>query len=159
MDVVELRKKADSGNVAAQSILGVSYLYGLDTSVSYPEALRFLRAASDGGASRAVVNLGRMYAEGYECDPDIAAAIRLYEAVAKVEFFAALELGRIYSNGRGVAADKDAAHKWYLLALQWRDRTSDSETPEDIAWATGVPRTEDIREAEKFVSRSAGNHT
>ncbi|MGC2110128.1 MAG: hypothetical protein WA655_11475 [Candidatus Korobacteraceae bacterium] len=155
MDMLEMRKKAECGSVAAQSILGVSYLYGLDAEANYPEALRLLRAASDGGASRAVVNLARMHAEGIGVRRDVAEAVHLYEAVAKVEFFAALSLGRIYSNGMGVAADQNVARGWYSLALGWKDSASDSAIPEQIAWATGLPREADIQEAETFLSRSA----
>jgi len=151
---LELREKAESGSLVAQSMLGICYLYGIDTAINYLQAFRLLRAASDRGSSRAVVNLARMYAEGCGVPQDSSEAIRLYAAVAKVEFFAALELGRIYSVGVGVSPNLEAATKWYSLAAGWRDRISETEISEQVAWATGVPRAEDIRRAEFFVGQA-----
>jgi TPR repeat protein len=36
MNIQDLRRKAESGNVAAQSILGACYLEGFETDVDYP---------------------------------------------------------------------------------------------------------------------------
>jgi TPR repeat protein len=96
MNIQELRRGADSGSRADQSVLGLCYLYGLDVQVDYKEAFRLLSLA---GTSRAVTNLARMYADGLGISKDMAEAIRLYKAVGKSEFRAQLELGRIYSRG------------------------------------------------------------
>ena len=63
MDIGELRRQADSGSTVAQCILGICYLDGIDAPVDYPEALRLLHAAVEGGASRAMWNLARLHAE------------------------------------------------------------------------------------------------
>ena len=64
MKTVDLRKKAESGDVVAQTVLGTCYLDGADVEVDYKQAFRFLSAAADKGAARAMTNLARMYAEG-----------------------------------------------------------------------------------------------
>ena len=64
MDISELRRKAESGSVVSQAVLGICHLYGREVKVDYTEALRLLSAAADKGSSRAIVNLARMYSEG-----------------------------------------------------------------------------------------------
>src|SRR5262245_10751081 len=113
MNIPELQQKAESGSVVAQSTLGICYLYGREVEFNYQEAFRLLSAAKDKGASRAVVNLAHMYAEGLGVPKDLPTAIRFYEAVANAEVPAQLELGRIYSLGMGVPANPEAALRYY----------------------------------------------
>jgi TPR repeat protein len=69
-----------------------------------------------------------MYAEGLGIPKNLPEAIRLYEAAAKAgEFFAQVDLARLYSKGTGVPADKDAARKWYSAAAAQADRVADCE--------------------------------
>jgi hypothetical protein len=118
----DLRRKADAGGTVAQSIWGACYLDGIDVGMDHHEAFRFLSAAAQQGASRAIVNLARRYAEGLETPRDLAQAIRLYKSVSKVEFLAPIALGRIYSSGQGVAGDAAEALRWYSAAVEWGDR-------------------------------------
>ncbi len=77
MNIQDLRRKAESGSVVAQSILGVCYLDGIDTKVDYTEALRFLSAAAEKGAPRALAGLARMYATGLGVPTSVSEAVRL----------------------------------------------------------------------------------
>ena len=149
-DIPDLRKKADSGNPAAQSILGVCYLHGIDVDVNYSEAFRLLSVAK---TSRAVVNLAWMYAEGLGIPKDMAQAIRLYKTVAKVEFRAQLELGRIYSRGDEVPVDLQEALKWYTVAAA-RDENSCVGDSATAAFA-GSATQQEIREAKDFVAKTS----
>ncbi len=63
MDITDLRQKAESGGVVAQSVLRICYLYGPDVNVDYEKAFQLLSAATEKGASRAIVNLARIYAD------------------------------------------------------------------------------------------------
>ncbi|MGA8442583.1 MAG: hypothetical protein WB762_04360 [Candidatus Sulfotelmatobacter sp.] len=92
IDITALRKEAESGSYVARSILGVSYLDGIDVEVNYHEAFQFLSAAANQGPSRAVVNLARMYAEGWGVRTDVNAAVMLYQSVSKSEFLALIAL-------------------------------------------------------------------
>src|SRR5437899_8433771 len=47
IDVPELRRRAEAGSCAAQSMLGGCYLYGYEVEVDYKEAFRFLSAAAN----------------------------------------------------------------------------------------------------------------
>jgi uncharacterized protein len=139
MDTCELRQKAESGSLAAQTVLGISYLEGIDVEIDYDQALRFLSLAADRGASRAIVNLARMYAAGLGVERDVPRAINLYESVGEAEFLAAIELGRIYSQGQGVPADAKSAMRWYSTAAAWKVRVEEGE---------------EMREAARYVTRA-----
>jgi hypothetical protein len=137
-DIADLCRKADAGSPVAQTVLGICFLDGTDVEVNYQEAFRLLSLAAKQGTSRSVVNLARMYEEGLGVEKDMAEAIRLYQAVDKVEFFAQIALGRIYSRGKSVVADRAEALRYYSLATEWEDRIVDCE---------------EMQEAKEFVAR------
>jgi|SRR5450755_2395896 TPR repeat protein len=83
MDIAEKRRQTDAGSCAAQSILGLSCLYGNEVKVNYQEAFKYLSATANQGGSRATLNLGKMYAKGLGIPRDNPTAIRLLEATAK----------------------------------------------------------------------------
>jgi TPR repeat protein len=132
MDIGELRKKAELGSCVAQSVLGIGYLEGIDVEVNYQKAFRFLSAAANQGASRAVLNLARMYAEGLGVRKDVIEAVRLCESVSNSEFLALIALGRFYSRGTEVPADRGEALRWYSAAVGWEGRVGDCEEIEEI---------------------------
>lgn len=127
MDIAELKRKAAAGSCVAQGTLGVCYLEGIEVEVDYDEAFRLLSAAADQGAPRSIANLADMYAQGLGTPQDIAKAVQLYERVENVEFFAAIALGRTYSNGLGVPVDRDRAFKWYSVAAGFEGRVTDCD--------------------------------
>src|ERR1700678_2101314 len=125
MDITELRQKAKSGSLVAQSMLGVCYLEGIDVEVNYSEAFRLLSEAAVRGASRAVVNLARMYASGLGIPKSPEEAIRLYEIAAKQgEFGAQIALGRIYSHEEGKS---ESALTWYKAAAAQENQVGDCD--------------------------------
>lgn len=141
MDITELTRSAEAGRCAAQTTLGLYYLHGYEAlEVNYKEAFRWLSIAAERGASRAIANLGDMYAQGLGTDRDISKANQLYEQVGKVEFFAALELGRNYSRGTSVPANRDKALEWYSVAAGFETVSFDYES-----------LREELREAKEYV--------
>jgi uncharacterized protein len=141
VNIPDLRQKAESGSVVAQSVLGICYLDGVDVAIDYSEAFRFLSAASDQGAPRAMANLARMHAEGLWTAKNLAEAIRLYEAAGNAgDFFAQIELGRIYSRGAGVPPDLEVALKWYSAAA---------------VQESTVGTCEELQEAKAYVARGS----
>ena len=142
MSIEEMRRKAEAGSCVNQCALGLRYLYADDVEINYKEAFRFLSAAAEQGASRALLNLGYMYARGLGIPKDVPEAIRLFEAVARPSdssdaFIARIELGRIYSVGSGVPIDAQKAFEWYSAA---------------IAVATANNDPEDLHEARAYVA-------
>lgn len=128
MKIFEMRQKAESGNVAAQTALGINYLHGINTEVNYEEAIRFLTRAADKGASRAIYNLARVYYVGMGVPRDLARALDLFEAAARAgELLAQIELGRIYSQGLGVLPDHQLAKKWYSAAASQEGSIGDCD--------------------------------
>jgi uncharacterized protein len=144
MDLEEKRRKAEAGSCAAQSVLGISYLYGYDVAIDYKEAFRFLSAAASQGASRAILNLGLMHAKGLGIPQNVPEAIRLFEAVAMPldssdAFAARIELGRLYSSGLGTLVDDEKALSWYQAAVSLANDREDSE---------------ELREARDYIART-----
>jgi uncharacterized protein len=93
-----------------------------------------------------------MYAEGLGIPKDTAQAIRLYKAVAKVEFRAQIELGRIYSRGDDVPVNLQEALKWYssAAALDENNYGGDHAT----ATLSGSATQQEIREAKDYVANT-----
>lgn len=118
MNLSEVKEKAELGLSPAQTILGCAYLYGeFGLERDYQQAKMWLSLAAEKGVSRAVLNLAYMYEEGLGVPVDIPTAISLFERVARSEFAAAVELGRIYSSGLHVPEDKEKACHWYSAAV------------------------------------------
>lgn len=123
MDITGLRRRADSGSLFAQSMLGAYYLEGIEVELDYAEAFRLLSLAARRGASRAVVNLARMYADGLGIPRNLKEATRLYEiAAAQGEFLAQVALGRIYSR---LGGNSESALRWYKAAAAQADMVGD----------------------------------
>lgn len=137
MDIEGLRRRAKAGSRSAQTVLGISYLYGYDVAVDYNEAFRLLSAA---GTSRAVLNLGIMHVKGLGVPQNPAEVIRLLEAVALPSdssdaFAARIELRRLYSSG----SDTKNALRWYEAAVALASEHQDSE---------------DLHEARAYIART-----
>jgi len=133
-NIAEMRRRAEEGDCPSQCMLGLCYLYGIDVEINYKEAFRFLSHAAAQRSSRAVLNLGRMYAQGLGVRHDAPEAIRHFEAVARHSdsgdaFPARIELGRFFSRGMGVPVDSDLALKWYSAAVEI---ATDEDDPEDL---------------------------
>ena len=93
-----------------------------------------------------------MHAEGLGVPKDVPEAIRLYKSVAKYEFRAQLELGRIYSRGMGVQPDSDEALKWYSAAASRED--DDCVDDAFTAAFVGAGTLEEIQEAKAYVAKT-----
>lgn len=140
MNIADMKRDAENGQIAAQVMMGVFYLNGIGVEVNYPEALRLLTLAASRGSSRASINLARIYQEGLGAEIDMQEAFRHFlEAAKGGEFFAQIALGRIYSTGDGVAVDNEQAWLWYSAALAQKER---------------VVACDEIDEAIAFLNRS-----
>jgi TPR repeat protein len=140
MDITSLKQRAESGNVVAQSVMGICRLEGLfGVPVDYSEALRFLSGPAENGAPRALACLARMYAEGLGVDQNIDQAISLYKRAAiNNDFLAQIELGRIYAHGKGVPVDPVQALTWYSAAVAQSHLVGDcDELAEGKAYLAG----------------------
>ncbi len=118
MNLREIRKKATSGSVSNQSVLGLCYLHGHGIRKNHQNAFKWLSLAAEKGAARAVLGLGYMYENGLHVQVNMAKAIELYRRASKSgEFAANVYLARIYAHGKGVRKNKRSAKMWYQKAL------------------------------------------
>jgi TPR repeat protein len=146
MDMDDLRRKAEAGSCVSPYLLVLRYLHGIDVKVDHKEAFKLLSAAADQGASRAVLNLARMHAQGLGIPKNMPEAVRLFEALGRPSdssdaFQARIELARIYSSGGDNPVDAEAALEWYSAA---------------IALATENAESEELQEAREYLNRVRG---
>ena len=151
MDIPELQRNAAAGSIVSQSVLGLSYLYGRDVQIDYHKAHELLSLAAQRGASRAVVNLGVMYEQGWGVPKNVQEAIRLYRSVSASEIRASLHLARIHAKGIGVPSDTAEAAKYYSAVA------SSEMTHDDAAGAafTGTVTLQEVEEAKAYLARDS----
>ena len=148
------RPRAEQGDVAAQSNLGILYMSGLGVAQDYAEALKWSELAAAKGDARAQLRLGMMHATGRGVAQNFAEAAKWFErAAAQGDAQAQFNLGRLYEFGRGVERDLVRAHLWFNLAAAssspgWdrqdaianRDRIAGQLKPEQVADAQARAR-------------------
>jgi len=119
MSVEELRTRAETGSVVAQTVLGISYLHGHEVARDPGEAFRWLTLAAEAGAARAEAWLGAMYEEGIYVEVNLARARELYaRSSERGEFLGCIFLARALATGKGGSVDEAAAAYWYGQALK-----------------------------------------
>ena len=117
LELEKLKKAAHSGDVNAQSKLGLVYAAGNGTPQNYQEAFKWFYKAAQSGEPNAQYNLGVMYAEGDGVIQDYKEAlIWLKKSAAKENPNAQYNLGVIYRNGEGISQNYQEAVKWYQKA-------------------------------------------
>ena len=117
--LADLRATAETGDAAAQFILGGMYVTGVGVPQDAAEAAAWYRRAAEQGHARAQYNLGAMYAEGDGVPQDAAAAVAWYRRAAEQgDATAQNNLGAMYAEGLGVPPDAAAAVAWYRRAAE-----------------------------------------
>ena len=79
----ELKKRAEAGDVDAQSSLGVMYDNGTGVPEDDVEAVKWYRLAADQGYASAQYNLGFKYATGDGVLEDAAETVKWYRLAAE----------------------------------------------------------------------------
>lgn len=81
------------------------------------EAVALFREASSKKSAGATASLGVMYATGRGVERDYEAAMRYYQAAARMGSAHAIEgIGVLYANGQGVARDMSEALAYWMVA-------------------------------------------
>lgn len=128
MDVDRLKKQADAGNLASQTILGAYYVEGLGVEVDYLRAFHLLSLPAERGVPRACYYLARLHLEGLGVPANVPEAVRLFEfAAERGEFFAQMELARVHARGKLGSVNRDFARKWYAAAAAQEQSLSDCD--------------------------------
>ena len=116
-DVLELRQRAEQGDVDAQGALGGMYFLGDGVPQNYAEAVRWYRLAADQGNAFAQFRLGGMYASGHGVPQNDVEAVRWFRLAAEQgDADAQNNLGVMYASGRGVPQNDVEAVRWFRLA-------------------------------------------
>ncbi len=81
--LLNLRRKAETGDASAQYILGNVYVNGSSVLRDYKEAARWYSAAAAQGSASAQFMLGYLFEHGLGVSQDYAEAARQYRAAAE----------------------------------------------------------------------------
>ena len=111
---------AEQGHIDAQANLGLMLFSGVGTEANIAAARDWLERAYNAGSSEAAYGLGRLSEDQRATDPtDAKAAARYYEiALERGYKGAAIALGLLYAEGRGVAYDPAKAAALYRIAAE-----------------------------------------
>ena len=113
----ETRARAEKGEAAAQSELGLMYDLGQGVAQNYAEAVKWLRKAAEQGHPGAQLLLGLHCQNGDGIRQDYAEAVKwLRKAAEQGGAQAQYNLGVCYFRGHGVLQDYAEAVKWYRKA-------------------------------------------
>src|SRR5215469_8482757 len=107
--------KAESGDHAAECMLGFAYHYGIGVKQTDVEAAKWLRRSAESGAPLAEDELGYLYEHGRGVPQDEATAAKWYAAAASQGLAVAQNnLGYMYYTGRGIQGQNyQEAAKWF----------------------------------------------
>jgi uncharacterized protein len=123
INVSELKKRAEAGDISAQNDLGYAYKTGSGVEKNPEEAIKWIRRAADAGSPMAQRNLGLIYVQGYGVPQDYQKAREWFLKSANQDFPNAYgQIGGLYQNGRGVPVDLAEAAQWYEKGAQKGDQ-------------------------------------
>lgn len=135
-DVELIEKYAQSGDVKAQTVLGMTYALGKATSQNDIEAAKWYRKAADKGFTIAQYELGIAYDNGKGLKKNHAEAAKWYRKAAEQGFIEAqTNLGYAYQQGQGVKQDYAESIKWYQKAA--KQGSIDAQFNLGLIYATG----------------------
>lgn len=127
----ELIKRANEGDVQAQTYLGALYVKGQGIPQSYASAATWYAKAAQAGDTYAQNNLGDLYQYGLGVSQSHVTAAAWYEkAVRSGNAVAQANLSRLYRDGKGVLQDYDLARTLYEKAAISGDANAISKLSE-----------------------------
>jgi TPR repeat protein len=137
------KKRAEAGDIEAQSRLGHLYAYAEGVSVDFVESVKWFRKAAEQGHVDAQFRLACHYREGRGVPKNDAEAAKWFRNAAEQgEWKAQAALGKMYFEGKGVPRDYVEAYAWFnVQAVQGgggrfdRDSVDELLTPEARAQA------------------------
>ena len=150
------QKSAAHGSIVAARNLGYLYRDGIGVAADGKVALQWFRKAADAGDADAQNEVGVAYFKGIDgLTADPAEAAKWYQrSAAHGNILAARNLGYLYRNGIGVAADGKVALQWFRKAADGGDAIAENEV--GVAYLKGIDGlTADPAEAAKWLQKSA----
>jgi hypothetical protein len=119
-DFALFREAAEAGHPEAMTSLGLAYRDGEGVPAQADSALKWLRAAAGREDLRGMTELGNAYYNRVGVDRDFDhLAKHWYQKAADEGYAEAMRnLGKLYSEGRGVEANSAMALDWYVKAAR-----------------------------------------
>jgi hypothetical protein len=150
----QTKARAEKGEAAAQSQLGLMYDLGQGVAQDYAEAARWLGKAAEQGNADAQFVLGLHYQNGDGVRQDYAEAVKwLRKAAEQGGAAAQYSLGVCYARGHGVSEDAAEAVKWYRKAAEKGDAMAQYNL--GLCYAHGKGVALDYFEAVKWYRKAA----
>jgi len=123
----ELQKKAEAGDPAALTQLGVAYMKGTGVEPNPEKGAELYRKAADKGYANAQWNLGFAYVRGAGVAKDYAQAAKFFRMAADLGYAPAeFDLGMMYLQGMGVARSRSQAIDWIVKASEHGYKEADA---------------------------------
>jgi len=133
-----LEQRAKSGNVVAQTTLGIAYREGVDRIVesgtnrsfranpNNTKSIKWLRQAAEAGFPMAQVELGEMYYQGHGVDRDLNESARWLELASRARYpRARLDLAQLRAFSSGSPSDmQEMANE---LLKSWSEMTKQAK--------------------------------
>ena len=150
----QTKARAEKGEAAAQSELGLMYDLGQGVAPDRAAAVKWLRQAAEQGQAGAQLLLGVHYQNGDGVRQDHVEAVKwLRQAAAQGGAAAQYSLGVCYDRGYGVRQDDAEAVKWYRKAAAQGDAMAQYNL--GVCYARGRGVAQDYIEAAKWYLKAA----
>lgn len=116
--LVEIKSRAEQGDLTSQVILGGMYEIGHEESEDKSEAAKWYRKAAEANDPRGQILLGELYLTGTGVVKDATQAVKLfYQAAKQRNVYAQVKLASLYVVDEGVQPNLVEAYKWCNIAL------------------------------------------
>lgn len=120
--IVELRRKAESGDLKAQYNLGCEYYSGKMVPRDDKEARKWVMLAAQGGYPRAQYDVGTGHETGTIWEKDPGLAFKWYKKAADNGYHKAMAaVSRCYQYGKGISKDEKKAFAYAKDAASGND--------------------------------------
>ncbi|MGX5871548.1 tetratricopeptide repeat protein [Enterobacter cloacae] len=148
-----LTKLAETGNMEAQTDLGLAYGNGNGTVQNYTKAIYWYNKAARQGYAQAQFNLGLFYENGWGVLKDPQQAIKWYTKAAEQGMTRAqVNLATIYLSNTGELQNYLEAKKWLLKAAEKNDTNAMNNLGQIYAYGLGVEKNN--AQAEKWFKKA-----
>jgi len=152
-DVAALRRKAESGDPAAETELCMAYARSDAIAEDDAQSVLWCRRAADQGFAPGEEGVGLSYRAGRGVERDPLQAVAWFQkAAAQQSTYAMNLLGTMYANADGIPQDFGKAMEWYQKAADLGDPKSDFDV--GVIYLEGQGVKQDTQEGLDWVQRA-----
>ncbi|WP_010076673.1 SEL1-like repeat protein [Clostridium cellulovorans] len=147
--LVELKAKAEAGDVISRVQLGDMYYNGQGVVCNYEEALKYYKKASESGHGRSSYVVGDMYYRGKGVEINTLTALEYFKKAVDENYGeAAFKVATFYLNGKNVSKDNKEAMKWLIKAHELRQNVATYKIAS--MYFSGIGVEKNLKEAFKW---------